>query len=276
MSSQEFNFNFLNTKFFGQYFKADQTDAVVLLVHGLGEHCGRYTEFVIPKLLEKNISVITYDQFGHGKTEGKRGHNPSFEALLDCIKLVAGKAHEVFGSAPLFLYGHSMGGNLILNYILQREHNFKAAIATSPFLRVTIQPPSWKLAVGKILQKFAPSMTIPNELDARFISRDSIEVEKYQNDPLIHNKVSPNYSLVFFESGEYAIDNANTLKTPTLVLHGTSDKITDPKASKEFVNNTNGMATLILFDGAYHELHYDLDREKFIISIIEWIQRHSN
>ena len=88
MTHREFNFNFLNKQFYGQYFQPKTIDGVVVLVHGMGEHSGRYASYVIPKLLEQNLAVVTYDQFGHGKTEGKKGHNPGYASLLDCLKVV--------------------------------------------------------------------------------------------------------------------------------------------------------------------------------------------
>lgn len=273
MSHQEFNFHVSNTKLYGQYFKANNAKSAVILVHGMGEHSGRYTDFVIPRLLENNLSVITYDQFGHGKTEGKRGHNPNFEAVLNCVTIITNKAKEVFGDIPLFLYGHSMGGNVVLNYVLRKKHSFKGVIATSPLLRLAFKPPTWKLSIGRIIKKIAPSITMPSELDASGISRDELEVKKYLTDPLIHDKISPNYSLTFFETGEWAIKNAYSLNTPTLIAHGTGDMITDHEASKSFVENTKGMATLKLFNEGYHELHNDLEKEKFMQTIIQWIQK---
>ncbi len=271
MEHKEFNFNFYNTKFFGQYFRSTSVKGVIILIHGMGEHSSRYNDFLIPKFLEKNLSVITYDQFGHGKTEGKKGHNPNFEAVLATVTTVKDKAKEIFGNVPFFLYGHSMGGNVVLNYALRKEHSFKGIIATSPFLRISFKAPAWKLTIGKIIQKIAPSVTMPNELDPTHLSRDSEEVNKYVNDPLVHNKISPNYSLTFFETGEWAIANAQHLKTPTLLVHGTDDKITDCKASTEFVENTNGIAKLSLFKNGYHELHNDLEKEHFAETIIDWI-----
>lgn len=271
MSHKEFEFNLYNTKFYGQYFKTETVKGVIILVHGMGEHSNRYTNFVIPKLLEKNLSVITYDQFGHGRTEGKRGHNPGYEAIMDCLSYIIDKAKEVFGDAPLFLYGHSMGGNVVINYALQKEHNLKGIIATSPLLRLAFKAPSWKLFIGKIIQKIAPSITMPSELDVNAISRDSTEVKKYIDDPLIHDKISPNYSLTFFKTGEWAIKNGHKLQTPMLVIHGTGDQITDHKASREFVNNTNGIASLELFENGYHELHNDLEKDKFIEILTNWI-----
>ena len=273
MKHQEFNFNIYNTQFFGQYWKSKKTKAVVALVHGMGEHSTRYADFVIPKLIENNISVITFDHFGHGKTEGKRGHNPSFEAVLDSVFSVLKKSKEVFGELPTYLYGHSMGGNVVLNYALERNPEINGIIATSPFLRLAFQPPSWKLSLGKIMQKIAPSITLGNELDANDISRDKNEVQKYIDDPLVHDKVSPNFSITFIETGNWAIENAKKLSLPTLILHGTSDKIIDHEASEEFANKTD-KAILKLYEGGYHELHNDLCKEEFITDVIEWINNH--
>jgi len=276
MSHREFEFNLHKTNFYGQYFKTETVKGVIILVHGMGEHSNRYTNFVIPKLLDKNLSVITYDQFGHGKTEGKRGHNPGYNAILDSLSYIVDMAKEVFGAVPLFLYGHSMGGNVVINYALRKEHNLKGIIATSPLLRLAFKAPRWKLFIGKIIQKIAPSVTMPSELDVNAISRDSTEVKKYIDDPLIHDKISPNYSVTFFETGEWSIKNAHKLQTPMLVIHGTGDQITEYKASTEFVNNTNGMASLELFENGYHELHNDLEKDKFIETLTNWILKTLN
>ena len=273
MNHQEFGFNHHNTLFYGQYWKAETTKAVVILVHGMGEHSGRYATFVVPQLLKHHISVIAYDQFGHGKTEGKKGHNPGFEAVLDCIDVIADKAKNIFGKdVPTFLYGHSMGGNVVINYVLRRKHSFKGVVATSPFLKLAFQPPSWKLSIGSLLQKIAPSMTMGNELDATAISRDTTEVQKYIDDPMVHDRISPNYSLTFIKTGEWALQHASKLTVPMLVLHGSGDKIISHKASEEFVKNTNGMASLKLFEGGYHELHNDLCKEELMNTVTSWIE----
>ena len=276
MLHQEFEFTLHNTKLYGQYFKTETVKGVVILVHGMGEHSNRYTHFVIPKLLEKNLSVISYDQFGHGKTKGKRGHNPGFEAILDCVDYITDMAKVVFPDVPLFLYGHSMGGNVVINYALRKEHSFKGIIATSPLLRLAFKPPAWKLFIGKIIQKIAPSITMPSEIDVNAISRDPLEVKKYVDDPLIHDKISPNYSLIFFETGEWAIKNAHKLKTPILLMHGTGDQITDHKASVVFAAKTSEFSSLKLFENGYHELHNDLEKDLFIETLTNWILKKIN
>lgn len=270
MTHQTFNFNLHNTQFFGQYWKVEQPKAVVLLVHGMGEHSSRYADFVVPKLIAQNIAAITFDHFGHGKTKGKRGHNPSFEAVLDSVSKMLEKTKEIFKNTPIFLYGHSMGGNVVLNYALRRKTDIKGVIATSPFLKLAFEPPKIKLALGKLLQKIAPSITMGNELNPNDISRDKIEVQKYIDDPLVHNKISPNYSITFIETGKWAIENAQNLTIPTAIFHGTGDKIIDYKASKEFTDKTD-KATIKLYEGGYHELHNDLCKEELMSDIIDWI-----
>ena len=233
MVHKEFNFHIYKTTFFGQYWEAKKTKAVVVLAHGMGEHTGRYMH-VASKLNEHNFSVVAFDHFGHGKTSGKRGHNPSFEAVL------------------------------------KKTCNLQGIIATSPFLKLAFEPPKFKLAIGKLLQKIAPSITMGNEINPNDISREKIEVDAYINDPLIHSKISPNFSLTFIDSGKWAIDNASKLNVPIILLHGTGDKIIDYRGTQEFANNAN-RATLKLYENGYHELQNDLCKNEMLMDVVNWI-----
>ena len=165
-----------------------------------------------------------------------------------------------------------MGGNIVVNYALRKKHQLKGVIASSPFLKLAFQPPAWKLFFGKILQKIAPSITLGNELNPSYVTRDESQIENYTNDPLIHNKISPNYSLTFFKTGEWAIENAAKLTVPMFVLHGTDDKIIDYKGSESFTKNTT-FASLKLFENGYHELHNDICKEAFFLEVINWLKQ---
>ncbi|WP_299439369.1 alpha/beta hydrolase [uncultured Aquimarina sp.] len=270
MQHQEYFFEYKKHKLFGQYWLPEDSKAMVVLVHGMGEHSSRYADYVIPQLLEKNIGVITYDNFGHGKSGGKRGHCPSYEALIEVIDVVYRKSKEIAGDLPVFLYGHSMGGNLVINYVMRNNGEIAGAILTSPFLRLAFQPPAWKLTMGKLFQKIAPSITLPSGLDVQAISRVTEEVEKYKNDPLVHDKVSSNFSIPVIDAGEWAIAHASQLEKPILLVHGTADQITDYNASLEFAKKTDHVE-FVSFDDGYHELHNDIEKEKFIKKIISWI-----
>lgn len=252
------------------YWQPENPKATVVLLHGMGEHLGRYESFVIPKLIENKYAVLAYDQIGHGKTEGKRGHVSSYPLLLDSLNHAVVEAKKRNPNVPVLLYGHSMGGNVVINYALKYPSQIKAVVATSPLLRLAFNPPKWKVSLGRFMLNIIPSITLPSELDASGISRDKAEVARYQNDPLVHDKISPMYSFPVFDAGEYAIANADKLRLPMLVCHGTGDQITSHEASKEFTENTQ-KADVKLFEGAYHELHYDFCKEELLETIIQWL-----
>jgi len=267
---EEFKFHLHGCEIYGHHISPETARAVVVLVHGFGEHSGRYQDNVIPMLLAANVAVITYDNIGHGKSSGKRGHCPSYDSLLNILDTVIEKAKKLFPDLPVFLYGHSMGGNLVLNYSMRRTVWFAGIVATSPYLRLAFQPPKWKMTLGKLMLKIMPSIILPSGLEAKGISRIQSEVEKYRNDSLVFDTISPMYSFPVMDAGEWAIKNAGILNSNTLLLHGTGDQIIDYKATKEFHQKAN-RTTLKLFEGGYHELHHDLCKEEMLTVIKEWL-----
>lgn len=273
MSRKEFEFQVENTLLHGQYYQPKKAVAVIVLVHGMGEYSRRYERVVVPRLLDSSIAVISYDQFGHGKTEGKKGDNPGFSYVLDALDDVISIAKETFPKLPVFLYGHSMGGNVVINYALRRKERLKGVIATSPFLKLAFEPPAWKLFFGKLIANVYPALTMPNELNLDFISKDQQEIEAYKNDPMIHDRVSPRYSIDFMKSGEWALENAENLKLPMLLCHGQKDKITSAEASRRFAENAGNRVTFIPFPEGYHELHHDNERQELFNILIDWIKK---
>ncbi|WP_026811636.1 alpha/beta hydrolase [Arenibacter latericius] len=252
---------------------------LVVLVHGFGEHSGRYFTDVVPALLKVNMAVIGYDNFGHGQTEGKRGDCPSYGDLMGLLDMVIAKGKSVVPGTPVFLYGHSMGGNLVLNYGLRSKSPLKGIVASSPYLKLAFQPPKWKMILGKAIMGIFPHITMSSGLDPEGISRIPEEVEHYKQDPLGHDKVSPMFAFPMIAAGQWAIDNSSKLKTKTLLLHGTGDKIIDYRGTQDFHNNAS-VTTLELFEGGYHELHKDLCRKEVLQKISDWfkmktIVRHS-
>jgi alpha-beta hydrolase superfamily lysophospholipase len=273
LDRKEFKFEIANERLRGQYYDPGKTIAVVILVHGMGEYSRRYERTVVPFLLNNDFSVISYDQFGHGLSGFERGDHPGFAYLLDSIDQMISKAVGLFPGIPIFLYGHSMGGNLVISYSLRRKHKLTGVIATSPFLRLAFDPPAWKLSFGRLIRKIYPSLTMSNELDIKAISKDPVEIEAYMNDPLIHDRISSRYSLDFIRSGKWSIAHASSLQTPMLLIHGTGDRITSSKASKEFADNAGPIVTFIAVKGGYHELHHDIEKQEVLDSICLWIKK---
>ncbi|MCM4166451.1 Monoacylglycerol lipase [Arenibacter antarcticus] len=245
---------------------------IVILVHGFGEHSGRYFPNVVPTFLKANMAVISYDNIGHGNSGGKRGDCPSYGALLELLHLVVVKGKALVPNTPIFLYGHSMGGNLVLNYALRSKVDLKGVIATSPYLKLAFQPPKWKMVLGKAMLGLFPHITLASGLSPTGISRIPEEVEHYRQDPLVHDRVSPMYSFPVMDAGQWAIDHASQLKTETLLLHGTGDKIIDYKGTESFHNKAS-VTTLELLEGGYHELHNDLCRKEVLLIISTWLKK---
>lgn len=271
MKYQEFAFNYLKQVFFCRHWNLEKPKAIVIVVHGLGEHSGRYF-YVAEKFTENNYAVISYDQFGHGKTTGKRGCNPGYKYVLNCLAKVIEKANKFYPNVPVYLYGHSMGGNVVLNYILRtKNHKITKVIASSSLLQLAFQPPRWKLSLGKVLLKIAPNVTMFNELDSKYLSRDENEIKKYNGDRLVHDRVSPNYSLSFLDAGKWAIKNAGKIDIPVFIFHGTEDGLTDCNGSSDFANNSD-KATLKLYEGGYHELHNDTCKAEVLRDVVIWLK----
>lgn len=275
MTHQTFNFNIKETEFFGQYWKAENAKANIILIHGMGEHSTRYDGFFAKKMNDAGFSIIAFDHYGHGKTKGKRGDCPSYNAVLNSVDVLIEKCDEYLDKKlPKVLYGHSMGGNVVGNYILKRKEKINLAVLSSPMLKLAFEPPAWKLFAGKIMRNIYPSFQESTGLDAKGISRDENEVNKYVNDPLVHDKITINFSLPFFEEGDWAIENANKLENPTLLIHGTGDKITSYKGSEQYAKNAGNKAELKLYKGGYHELHNDIVKEEVLDDVIAWLKKH--
>jgi len=273
MTRKPFEFQICGLTLHGQYYQPKEAKAVIVLVHGMGEYSRRYEQTVVPELLKQSFAVVSYDQFGHGLSEGKIGDNPGYDCILDGLDQVLDKAKSLFRTLPVFLYGHSMGGNVVINYALRRKNNLYGVIATSPFLKLAFNPPAWKMAFGKIIEQIYPSLTMPNELDAEALSKDQKEVEAYLNDPMIHDKVSTRFSLAFMKTGEWAIKNASSLQIPMLLLHGTKDRITSHLASKEFAENSKGKVEFHPIANGFHELHHDIEKQMVLDIICDWIEK---
>lgn len=272
---EEFTLEWNEQKVFGRHVGAPDCRGVVLLVHGFGEHSGRYAHSVVPFLNAQGFAVVLYDHIGHGRSDGKRGYGPALDGQLDLLNFIKVKAMEWYADLPCYLYGHSMGGNLVLNYGIRRGKGVKGIIASSPYLRLAYSPPKWKLLAGKVLNRIAPKVSLPSGLDVEGISRIPEERKQYETDLLVHDRISPGYYFPIIKAGEWAIANASELKVPTLILHGGADKIVDVGASREFHNNSS-VTSLKILEGGFHELHHDLARDEFLNHLKGWLEKQSH
>ncbi len=256
---------------YGRYWQCAQPKGVLCIVHGLGEHIGRY-EHVADYLTENGLSVYAYDQRGHGQSEGKRGHAASYEAVLDDVEEILKTARAEYNDLPLFLYGHSFGANVVANYILKRNTNELAgAILSSAWFKAKLEPTSIEFSLARLMNKIYPSFTQSSRLSTDMLTKDDACNKAYENDPLVHRKLSVRLGLEAYEAGLRAINEADRLKIPTLVWHGLQDEITDPEASKAFVGNAGNKAQIKIWESAKHEPHNDLEKAEVLAYLHKWI-----
>ncbi len=248
----------------------EHTKAMVIMVHGLGEHIQRYDSWA-GLFKEEGIGFIGVDLPGHGRSPGRRGYIRSYSLMEEMLDILVENCRKTFPGCPLYIYGHSLGGGIVLEYLLKKNPKIKGAIVTSPWLRLTFQPPKSKLLLASIMKNLLPGLVQSSGLNVNHISHDGAEVEKYKNDPLVHGKISVGLFASAMDAGEYSLKHAPELKIHTLLLHGKDDKLTSPEASMEFAGKT-GMVDLKIWNGGYHELHNELFREEVFKYILNWIK----
>ena len=265
-------------KLFAQAWSPAEQDvsAVVAFVHGLGEHSDRYPH-VAQAFNKASMAFVTFDLPGHGQSEGKRGVT-SFDEIADEIDHLLAEARQRYPGKPLYLYGHSLGGVIVLYHLVTRRPKLRAAIATSPGLMPGSPVAAYKVLLGRVLNRLMPSVTVSSGLDAANISRDPQVVEKYRQDPLVHDQVSTRLGWDILTCGEHIIAQAGNLQTPLLVTAGTGDHIVSMQAIQAFVERApHNLVTLKLFDGGFHEPHNDYGHEEAINFVVNFaLQQQSD
>jgi len=274
MKHIEFKFKtFDELQLFGQSWQPEgQSRAVVCLVHGIGEHGGRYAH-VAEALIQAGYILFAFDLRGHGKSSGPRGHTPSYEALMNDISSLLEVVNKEFSQLPFFLCGHSLGGNLVLNYILRRQPQLKGAIVTGPFLRPTFEFPAFKMILGKIVAQLFPAFFQKSGFDAKILSHDTEAVHAYENDPLVHDHISARMFISVYQSGKWALEHASEFSLPLLLMHGGDDRLNSSEASREFADKINENCTFKIWDDFYHKILNELGKEKVLKFMIDWLDK---
>jgi alpha-beta hydrolase superfamily lysophospholipase len=231
-----------------------------LIVHGLGEHAGRY-ELLARWLNSKGIAVRAYDQFGHGHSEGPRGGLLREGQLPEHLGelTAATMAESFFVSRPLVLIGHSLGGLVVASAIRRGLVNPTRAVLSSPALAVRMA--SWQRAAVKVLPRLAPTLTLGNGLDPSKLSHDPQVVADYIADPLVHDRVCAKLGAYVATEGESVRESAPRWRTPTWVLYAGDDRAVDPSGSRAFAAAApSNIVKAQCFPAMYHEIFNEPDR----------------
>lgn len=248
--------------------------ASLIIVHGLGEHGGRYTNLV-NELVSHGYSVHAFDNRGHGRSSGQRGHVRRFaEFRQDIDAFVQQLSSKDDMHRPLFMMGHSLGGLIVLDAVLHGMSGLHGIIVSAPALDSGAISP-FLIAASKVLSRIWPALSVKTGLDVTGISRDPDVLIARQNDPLVHGLGTPRLATESSNAMLTCYENVDQLQIPVLMTHGTSDRITSPEVSREFFEHIpHADKTYIAYDGGYHESHKDLHHQQVIADIVQWLDAH--
>lgn len=246
----------------------------VCLVHGHGEHTGRYPH-VAAAFNQAGYALLGLDLRGHGQSEGQRGFTPSYDAFLDDIDAALSETRSRFPSLPLFIYGHSLGGNLVLYHAVRRKPALSGVIASSPLLRLAFEPPAWKTTMGRLMSNIWPAFSMQSGLEQAALSHDQEVVRAYAADPLVHDRLSARLGTGFLDAGQWLIDHGTELALPLLIYCGSQDSIVSADACREFAAKVKGDCTIKIWEGLYHECHNEPQKAEVLAFVMKWLKAHT-
>ena len=243
---------------------------IVLLVHGLGEHAGRY-DHVARHLNEWGFAVRGYDQYGHGESDGVRGTIPTFARLTDDLADIIDSTRARLGrDVPLIVLGHSLGGLVAARLLATAPDSANALVLSSPALDAGLS--TWQKRLLRVLSRIAPRLTLGNGLDPDFLSHDPDVVAAYRADPRVHKRISLRLARFIADSGPAVLARAGEWKVPTLLLYAGLDKLVDPAGSRAFAAAAPASAvTARCFKDLFHELFNELQSERVFEALRDWL-----
>jgi acylglycerol lipase len=241
--------------------------ATVLLIHGLGEHSGRY-EHVGDQMTAAGLDVHAYDHRGQGGSGGRRGHVDRWEQYHDDLSERLDAARASAGKGPLVLYGHSMGGLVVLGYLLTDRPKPDLGVLSSPGLDSTLA--SWKKALAPAVSRILPTLLVPTGIDGSTLSRDPSVAATVRADPLATRSSTARFASEGLAEQARAKREYTRLTLPTLVLHGLDDGLVPAQASEILAELPN--VERRTYPGLRHELHNEPEGPSIVAEIIDWIR----
>jgi alpha-beta hydrolase superfamily lysophospholipase len=195
---------------------------------------------------------------------------------MDDISMLLEEAGARYEGLPRFLYGHSMGGLLVLNYVLRRKPELAGVIVTGPGLRTSLTRQTAKIAFVQAAGDLLPQLSLSTGLDPEAISRDRGVVQAYRDDPLIHRVSTLRMAKTTLQSIPWVFEHASEFNAPLLLMHGTADQLTYPEGTQEFAQKVFCECTVKLWEGMYHEIHNEPEKEEVFEFTVNWLRKHSS
>ena len=258
----------------------ESTKGTVILSHGFGEHSGSYKELV-EYLEQADYACVVFDQRGHGSFSGKSpeerekllGVISNYQDFLDDIDVIIDDIKQKMPGKPVILYGHSMGGNIVANYLLTRnQDDISCAVLESPWLGLYKELNPLVAFIAKILGNISPKFTIINKLPASDVTGDPEKVKDY-DDPLYHNRISFRMFSGIKKACTYAVNNASKLTVPTYLAYAKNEKIVSNPAIQKFIDTCGQNVTVKEYESC-HAIHNDIVRQEYYQDVIAYLDKY--
>ena len=246
--------------------------AVLTVIHGYGEHSGRYLN-PVNYFVPRGFALYAYDLRGHGKSPGPRGHINRFDEYLSDTGAFLRFVRQLNPGRKLFLLGHSLGGLIVSAYVENYPtSDLSGLIMSSAFLGFKTQVPAVKAAVGRVMSSLMPAMTMKNDLSAALLSHDPAVVAAYDTDPLNHHVGTARFLTEVTTAQARTLERAGEVKLPLLVMYAGDDQIADPECSRVFFERAaSADKTTRRYDGYYHEIFNETNKEVVFKDLESWL-----
>jgi alpha-beta hydrolase superfamily lysophospholipase len=252
----------------------DKPKAVILIVHGLGEHSGRYGNYV-SYFVPRGYALYSFDMRGHGRSDGARGYVEHFDRFVEDVDLRAAEARSDWPGTPLFVLGHSLGSLVALSYARQYPDRLTGLIVTGTALKDALQVPAWQRSLATVFSRVAPSLKMNNGVPLSGLSRDPAVIAAFEADPLTHRWGTPRLDTEAKVVRAQINHSAATWRVPTLMLHGGADPICLAEGARQFAAQTPaGLVEYHEYPGLYHEIHNEPEQAQVMTDIENWLQRY--
>ena len=248
--------------------------AVLLIVHGLADHSGRYMN-VVNRFVPLGYAVYALDHIGHGKSSGTRMHVERFEDYTDTLKTYFDRVRHWQPDQPIFLVGHSMGGLIGALYLLGHQAELTGAVLSGPSVKTHDTVPPVVIFIGRVISALMPKLGLIR-LEAEGVSRDPAVVQAYVTDPLVcHGKITARLSAELVKTMQRVTAEAAKITLPILIVQGSADKLVDPKGARMLYDTVSSVdKTIKIYDGFYHEVFNEPEHDRVLGDVKAWLEAH--
>jgi len=263
------------TDIYYQYWLPEnEPEAILLVVHGLAEHSGRYMN-VVNFLVPSGYAVYGIDHIGHGKSDGKKGYVQRFEDYTTTLKKYFDMVREWHPEKPIFLIGHSMGGLISAAYLLKYQDELTGAVLSGPGIKVPDTISQATIFAGNILSFIMPKAGLV-QLDAEGVSRDPAVVDAYASDPLVYTgKITARLGAELLKAMKCVTEQAPKIRLPIMIVQGSDDKLVDPGGAQLLYDLVSSKdKTIKIYNGFYHEVFNEPEHELVLNDVKIWIEAH--